>query len=130
AARWLREWKDGIDDTGIRPGFIKIGVDAGALTVVNRKLVLAAARTHLENGLTIAAHTGDGVAALEEMKVLARRKPIMPTRFAGLVESRRAEREKSAPTRNELPRNTRASVSFMSKISSLSSIGSLPFVGG
>jgi phosphotriesterase-related protein len=70
AARWLREWTDGIDGTGIRPGFIKIGVDAGALTAVNRKLVRAAARTHLKSGLTIAAHTGDGAAALDELNLL------------------------------------------------------------
>jgi phosphotriesterase-related protein len=70
AARWLREWTEGIDGTGIRPGFLKIGVDAGPLTGVNRKLVQAAARTHRESGLTIAAHTGDGTAALEELKVV------------------------------------------------------------
>ncbi len=70
AKRWLHEWKEGIEGSGIRPGSIKIGVDAGALPDVNRKLVQAAARTHLESGLTIAAHTGDGPAALEEIKVL------------------------------------------------------------
>jgi phosphotriesterase-related protein len=70
AARWLREWREGIEGTGIRPGFLKIGVDAGPLTEVNHKLVQAAARTHLESGLTIAAHTGNGVAALEELNVL------------------------------------------------------------
>jgi phosphotriesterase-related protein len=70
AARWLREWRDGIDRTGVRPGFLKIGVDAGPLTEVNRKLVRAAAQAHRESGLTVAAHTGDGVAALEELKVL------------------------------------------------------------
>jgi phosphotriesterase-related protein len=70
AARWLAEWRDGIDGTGIRPGFIKIGLDAGPLTEVSRKLIQAAARTHEESGLTIAAHTGDGTAALEQLKVL------------------------------------------------------------
>lgn len=70
AARWLREWKNGIDGTGIRPGFIKVGVDAGALPEINRKLLQAAARTHLDSGLTIAAHTGDGTAALAESKVV------------------------------------------------------------
>src|SRR5262249_5621927 len=70
AACWLREWKEGIDGTGVWPGFIKIGVDAGPLTAVNRNLVQAAARTHLHSGLTIAAHTGDGAAALDELKVL------------------------------------------------------------
>ena len=70
AARWLAEWRDGIDGTGILPGFIKIGMDAGPLTEVNRKLIQAAARTHKESGLTMAAHTGDGTAALEQLQVL------------------------------------------------------------
>jgi phosphotriesterase-related protein len=70
AARWLLEWRDGIEGTGIRPGFIKIGVDSGKLSDMHRKLVRAAARTHLASGLTIAAHTGDGVAALDELATL------------------------------------------------------------
>jgi phosphotriesterase-related protein len=70
AARWLAEWRDGIDGTGIRPGFIKIGMDGGPLTDVNLKLIQAAAKTHKESGLTIAAHTGDGTAALEQIQVL------------------------------------------------------------
>ena len=70
AARWLTEWKDGIEGSDVRPGFIKIGVDSGPLSDLHRKLVRAAARTHLASGLTIAAHTGNGVAALEELAVL------------------------------------------------------------
>jgi len=70
ATRWLVEWRDGIEGTGVRPGFIKIGVDGGKLSDVHRKLVRAAARTHLASGLTIAAHTGDGVAALDELQTL------------------------------------------------------------
>lgn len=72
ADRWTREWEEGINGTGIRPGFIKIGVDAGPLTDVNRKLVKAAARCHLRTGLTIAGHTGDGVAALQQVEILKR----------------------------------------------------------
>ena len=67
ARRWLREWGDGIEGTGIRPGFIKIGVDGGPLSEVHRKLVRAAAQTHRASGLTIAAHTGNGAAALDEI---------------------------------------------------------------
>jgi phosphotriesterase-related protein len=70
AARWLREWKEGIGDTGVRPGFIKIGVGIGPLTEVERKLVRAAARVHLASGLTIAAHTGGGRAAIEQLDLL------------------------------------------------------------
>jgi len=71
ARRWIREWVEGIEDTGIRPGFIKIGVDAGRLSEIDKKLVVAAAKTHLATGLTIAAHTGDGTAALDELATLA-----------------------------------------------------------
>jgi phosphotriesterase-related protein len=70
AARWLGEWRDGIDGTGIRPGFLKISVDKAPLKDYNRKIVVAAALTHRESGLTIAAHTGNGAAALEEIAVL------------------------------------------------------------
>ena len=70
AARWLAEWEDGIDGTGVRPGFIKIGVDPGPLSELHGKLVRAAARTHRRSGLTIACHTGDGKAALEQLAVL------------------------------------------------------------
>jgi predicted metal-dependent phosphotriesterase family hydrolase len=70
AKRWTAEWKNGIEDTGIRPGFIKIGVDAGELTAVNSKLVEAGARCHLVTGLTIAGHTGDGKAALQQIEIL------------------------------------------------------------
>lgn len=71
AARWLREWRDGIDDSGIRPGFIKLGVEKGPLSNLHAKLVRAAARVHLQSGLSIAIHTGDGTAALDELRVLA-----------------------------------------------------------
>lgn len=70
AKRWLGEWREGIDGTGIRPGFIKLGVEKGKLPEVHVKLVRAAARAHLESGLTIAIHTGDGEAALDELRVL------------------------------------------------------------
>jgi phosphotriesterase-related protein len=71
AARWLREWTDGIDGTGIKPGFIKLGVDRGKLPPLHEKLVRAAARMHRTSDLTICIHTGDGVAALDEFRILA-----------------------------------------------------------
>lgn len=70
AGRWVQEWDQGIRDTGIRPGFIKIGVDEGPLSAVDEKLVRAACRTHLQTGLTIAVHTGPAVAAFEQLAVL------------------------------------------------------------
>lgn len=71
ADRWIAEARDGIDGTGIRPGFIKCGVDPEPrLSEIHRKLVQAAALTHLETGLTIAVHTGRG-PGLEQLDVLA-----------------------------------------------------------
>jgi phosphotriesterase-related protein len=70
AGRWAREWTDGIGGTGVRPGFIKTGVDPGPLSAIDRKLVEAAARTHARTGLTIASHTGDTRAGLDQLAVL------------------------------------------------------------
>ncbi|MFA0752615.1 MAG: hypothetical protein IMHGJWDQ_000369 [Candidatus Fervidibacter sp.] len=70
AARWVAEWREGIDGTGIKPGFIKIGVDPGPLSDLDRKLVQAAARTHFQTGLTIACHTGEAQAALQVLEVV------------------------------------------------------------
>ncbi len=61
AQRWGREFREGIAGTGIRPGFIKSGVDPEpALSATHRKLVTAAALTHRATGLAIAVHTGRG----------------------------------------------------------------------
>ncbi len=70
AARWIEEWEKGIEGTGIRPGFIKIGMDKSPLSPMDEKLVRAAARTHLKTGLTIASHTTAGQAALQELAIL------------------------------------------------------------
>lgn len=70
AERWTAEWDKGIDGTSIRPGFIKIGLDPGPLSPIDRKLVEAAGHTHLNTGLTIAAHSGDAHAAREALKSL------------------------------------------------------------
>jgi phosphotriesterase-related protein len=69
-ARWTAEARDGIEGTGIRPGFMKIGVDAGPLSEIDAKLVRAAAVTHHATGLRIHSHTGDGVAALAQLDLL------------------------------------------------------------
>ncbi len=74
AARWISEWKDGIEGTGIKPGFIKTSVDKAPLTQAQRKIIDAAAITHLATGLTIGVHTGDGDAANEQLEILNARK--------------------------------------------------------
>ncbi|HZP00676.1 MAG TPA: phosphotriesterase [Terriglobia bacterium] len=80
AARWVKEATDGIPPSNIRPGFIKIGVDGGPLSEVHAKLVRAAALAHRQTGLVIASHTGDGVAALEQLDLL-KKHDVPPSAF-------------------------------------------------
>jgi len=72
AARWIREFEQGIDGTDIRPAFMKIGVDEAPLSEVDAKLVQAAARTARATGLPIASHTTTGAAAMAELELLDR----------------------------------------------------------
>jgi phosphotriesterase-related protein len=80
ASVWINEWDEGIDGTGIKPGFIKIGVGSDSLSGLHKKLVIAAARTHLKTGLTIASHTGPAKPAFEEIEVL-RSEGVSPEAF-------------------------------------------------
>jgi len=69
AKRWTSEWKAGIEGSGVRPGFIKIGVDPKP-SDVDMKLLRAAALTHLASGLVIASHTGPGEAAEKQIEAI------------------------------------------------------------
>lgn len=80
AARWKMEWDSGIAGTGIKPGFIKIGVMGGNLSDLLKKLVEAAARTHLKTGLTIASHTGPATPAFEQLEIL-QKEGVAPEAF-------------------------------------------------
>jgi len=72
AARWINEWQNGIEATGIKPAFIKIAVDRDdTLSKMHQKIVRAAARTHLQTGLTIMSHTGPEKPALAQLAILA-----------------------------------------------------------
>ncbi len=73
AARWIDEFKNGIEGTGIKPGFIKTSVDGAPLTETQRKVIEAAAITHLATGLVIGVHTDTGDAANEQLEILKRR---------------------------------------------------------
>ncbi len=78
AARWIAEIQRGVD--GVRPRFIKTGVNKGPLDPLDRKLVQAAAITSRETGLTFASHTGDGAAAIEELEIVEMEK-ANPSKF-------------------------------------------------
>ena len=75
ARRWIQESRE-----KWRPRFIKIGVNRAPLHEIDRKLIRAAAITSRETGLTIASHTGDGAAALEQLEVVDAAK-VRPAKF-------------------------------------------------
>jgi phosphotriesterase-related protein len=70
AQRWIDEWEQGIEGTGVRPGFVKLGFNGGPLSDVERRLIRAAAIAHLKTGLTLASHTGPAVSAFEQLAEL------------------------------------------------------------
>lgn len=71
AARWIDEFENGINGSGIKPGFIKIAIDRDSvLSEIHEKLVKAAARAHLQTGLTIASHTGPAPGAYRQAEIL------------------------------------------------------------
>lgn len=70
ANRWIDEAKNGIEGTGVYPGFIKISVERAPLQKINRKVVEAACITHKATGLTIMSHTGLAIPAFQELEIL------------------------------------------------------------
>ena len=68
---WISEFKNGIEDTGIKPGFIKIAVDPkDTLSPEHLKIITAAVMAHLKTGLVIASHTGPDKPAFAQIDVL------------------------------------------------------------
>lgn len=67
AKRWINEVKDSIDETGIYPGFIKTAAEDKPMNEVNKKLIVAAAKTHKETGLVIQTHVSNNIYAANEI---------------------------------------------------------------
>lgn len=71
SALWINEFENGIEGSGVKPGFIKIAVDpADTLSPEHRKIITAAALAHLKTGLVIASHTGPEKPAFEQINIL------------------------------------------------------------
>jgi phosphotriesterase-related protein len=84
-ARWLKEWEEGIDGTGIKPGFLKIAVNPAEgtpakLKEVDARIVRAAARCSKRTGAAVASHTVQGLAALEQINIFEE-EGVSPSRF-------------------------------------------------
>ncbi len=76
---WIREFEEGIGDTGIRPGFIKTAVDNGPISEIDAKLVRAAAITHRSTGLTLAVHTGNNAPAAAQQLIILEGEGVHPS---------------------------------------------------
>ncbi len=71
AGIWIDEFENGIEESGVRPGFIKIAVDPDdTLSPEHVKIVTAAAHTHNATGLVIASHTGPDNPAFMQIDIL------------------------------------------------------------
>ncbi|WP_411275418.1 phosphotriesterase [Daejeonella sp.] len=68
---WIDEFKNGIEGTGVIPGFIKISVARNdILSPMHAKIIKAAAITHKATGLTIVSHTGNDGPAFAQLAIL------------------------------------------------------------
>ncbi len=70
AERWIKQAKNGIEGSGVYPGFIKIAVERAPLEEINKKVVEAACITHKATGLTIMSHTGPAIPAFQQLEIL------------------------------------------------------------
>jgi phosphotriesterase-related protein len=74
ARRFEQEITKGIDNTGIRTGVIKTGVNpkSGApLREIEKKIATAAALAHRATGVAVECHTDQGHAAIQQMEIFA-----------------------------------------------------------
>lgn len=78
---WVRECKEGIESTGIKPGFIKIALgDTGEITELQEKLLRAAMRTSIATGLCIQCHTVSSLS-MERILDIIEEENLSPSRF-------------------------------------------------
>ncbi|NHJ33148.1 MAG: phosphotriesterase, partial [Asgard group archaeon] len=71
ASIWIKEFNEGIDETGIKPGFIKMALgDEGEVFPLQEKLLRAATKTSIETGLRIQCHVWNEPSAKRTFDIL------------------------------------------------------------
>jgi phosphotriesterase-related protein len=71
AACWSAEFTDGIGNTGVKPGFLKVALgDTGEITGLQEKLLRAAARASLRTGACIQCHTFSPISAKKAVMII------------------------------------------------------------
>ena len=76
---WIDEFENGIANTGIKPGFIKLAYDDGDPSEIDSKLFVAGIHAHLKTGLTMAVHNGDNPKAIEKQLQLLDEYGVSPS---------------------------------------------------
>ena len=67
---FIREIQEGIGDTGVRAGIIKVATGHGAITDYERTVLQAAALASVETGAPITTHTDEGKLGDEQQAIL------------------------------------------------------------
>lgn len=70
AELFIRELTEGIGETGIRAGIIKVATGRPAITDYERNILLAAAKASVETGAPITTHTDHGLLGDEQQRIL------------------------------------------------------------
>lgn len=67
---FIRELTEGIGETGIRAGIIKVATGVGEITEHERTVLVAAARASVETGAPITTHTDQGQLGDQQLRIL------------------------------------------------------------
>jgi phosphotriesterase-related protein len=67
---FIRELTEGIGETGIRAGIIKVATGHPSISEYEKKILIAAAKASVETGAPITTHTDEGRLGDEQQKIL------------------------------------------------------------
>jgi len=68
---FVQEIRDGVGDTGIRPGIIKVATQAHRISPYEENVLHAVARASVQTGVPITTHTDEGTMGREQLDIFA-----------------------------------------------------------
>jgi phosphotriesterase-related protein len=77
---WIRELSEGIEDTEIQAGFLKISVSDYGPTPLEERNLIAASMASQQTGAVVVSHTANGIVFDKEFKLLEK-SGLDPSRF-------------------------------------------------
>jgi phosphotriesterase-related protein len=79
---FIREIEQGIDDTDIKAGVIKVAARSNVMTAAEEKIFRAAARAHKATGIPIATHSNSHLLAGEKQAEIFEAEGVSPARVS------------------------------------------------